>query len=114
MAPLPISGLVERTVTTSSGPIASHAIYSDAAGGVSHGLLSVLVAFAERETAIAMPPAKLEIEQFNPGITNNQDLVQLRAVTGGSVLGFTLEQGLASPAPERASVEGCTPKSWRR
>jgi Bacterial Ig-like domain len=49
-------------------------------------------------------PATLQITEFTPGITGGFDLLELKAVTGGSVTGFTLQQDLVVGAKVLATL----------
>jgi hypothetical protein len=49
-------------------------------------------------------PATLLINEFTPGITGGFDLLELKAVTGGSVQGFTLQQDLVVGAKTLATL----------
>jgi hypothetical protein len=43
------------------------------------------------------PSATVIINEFTPGITGGFDLLELKATAGGSVSGFTLQQGIGNP-----------------
>ncbi len=92
-----LTGLRQVTVTTNSQGVGQ--LYALTVAASVKDMRAVAVD-AAHDTAqfhgFGSSPATLRINEFNPAIANNYDLVELRAITGGTVNGFTFQQGLTA------------------